>query len=121
MVKLIALDLDGTTLNKEGVISEENRTALEQAAERGVNVVIATGRPYSALPKDVFDIDSIRYVLTSNGARITDLKTGKNIYENCMARVTAEKSVELLRQHDYVIECFVDGIAYIDRAYFEMV
>ena len=72
MVKLIALDLDGTTLNKEGVISEENRTALEQAAERGVNVVIATGRPYSALPKDVFDIDSIRYVLTSNGARITD-------------------------------------------------
>lgn len=121
MVKLIALDLDGTTLNKEGVISEENRTALEQAAERGVNVVIATGRPYSALPKDVFDIDSIRYVLTSNGARITDLKTGKNIYENCMARVTAEKSVELLRQHDYVIECFVEGIAYIDRAYFEMV
>ena len=41
MVKLIALDLDGTTLNKEGVISEENRTALEQAAERGVNVVIS--------------------------------------------------------------------------------
>ena len=55
-----------------------------------MNVVIATGRPYSALPKDVSDIDSIRYVLTSNGARITDLKTGKNIYENCMARVTAE-------------------------------
>ena len=121
MVKLIALDLDGTTLNNEGVIDEENRTALAEAAEQGVNIVIATGRPYSALPKDVFEIDSIRYVLTSNGARITDLKKGESIYENCMSPITAEKSVELLREYDYVLECFINGIAYIEKNYYEKV
>ena len=33
-IKLIALDLDGTTLNKEGKLSEGNRRALQEAADR---------------------------------------------------------------------------------------
>lgn len=120
-IKLIALDLDGTTLNNDRVISERNRNALQQAAEKGVNIVIATGRPFSALPEDVFEIPAIRYVLTSNGASITDLKEDKTFYKNCLSPLAVEKSVELLRQHDYVVECFVKGIAYIDRPYFEEV
>ena len=73
-IKLIALDLDGTTLNSAKHISERTRKALEAAAEKGVHIVVATGRPFAALPKDVFDIHAIRYMLTSNGAAITDLE-----------------------------------------------
>lgn len=120
-VKLIALDLDGTTLNSEGHISRKTRSALERAAEKGVNIVVATGRPRSALPEDIFEIEAIRYVLTSNGARITDLKENRSIYENCMSPLTAEKSVELLKDYNYVLECFVDGIAYIERSYYDQV
>ena len=79
-IKLIALDLDGTTLNDDRVISRANREALEAAIEKGVNVVIATGRAYSALPEDVFEIKGIQYVLTSNGAVITDLRRKEVIY-----------------------------------------
>lgn len=117
-IKLIALDLDGTTINNDRVISERNRRALQQAAEKGVNIVIATGRPYCALPKDVFEMDSVRYVLTSNGASITDIKENKTFYENCLSPLATEKSVELLRQYNYVIECFVKGVAYIDGPYY---
>ena len=117
-IKLIALDLDGTTLNDDRVISERNREAMQRAADMGVNVVIATGRPFSAVPKDVFEIEGIRFVLTSNGARITDLHEGRSFYENCLSPLAVEKSVEMLKEHDYIIECFVDGIAYIDGPYF---
>lgn len=120
-VKLIALDMDGTTLNNEGKISGRNRKTLEKAAAKGVNIVIATGRPRSALPKDVLEIGAIRYALTSNGARITDLAEGKTIYENCMSPLAAERSVELLRNYHYVIECFIDGVAYIDKWYYDEV
>lgn len=120
-VKLIALDMDGTTLNNEGKISGRNRKTLEKAAAKGVNIVIATGRPRSALPKDVLEIGAIRYALTSNGARITDLAEGKTIYENCMSPLAAERSVELLRNYRYVIECFIDGVAYIDKWYYDEV
>ena len=64
-IKLIALDLDGTTLNKEGKLSEGNRSALQAAADKGVNIVIATGRPFCALPQEILDFEPVRYVLTS--------------------------------------------------------
>lgn len=117
-IKLIALDLDGTTINNDGVISEGNRRALQKAADKGVNIVIATGRPFCALPEDVFEIDAIRYVLTSNGASITDIRENKTFYENCLSPLATEKAVELLRKHDYIIECFVNGVAYIDGPYY---
>lgn len=120
-IRLIALDLDGTTLNNDRVISEKNRQALAAAADQGVNIVIATGRPFCALPKDVFELKAVRYVLTSNGASITDLQEDKTFYENCLSPLAVEKAVELLKQHDYMIEGFVHGSAYIDRSYYEEV
>ena len=81
-IKLIALDMDGTTLNSAGRISPGNRAALERAAGEGVRIMVATGRPRSALPKDALAIGAIRYALTSNGARITDLQSGDTVYEN---------------------------------------
>lgn len=117
-IKLVALDLDGTTINDDKVISERNRRALQKAADKGVNIVVATGRPYCALPDDVFEIDAIRYVLTSNGASITDLKEKKTFYENCLSPLATEEAVKLLKEHDYVIECFVGGTAYIDGPYY---
>ncbi len=120
-IKLIALDLDGTTINNNREISRRNRAALQKAAEQGVNIVIATGRPFSALPADVFEIEAIRYVLTSNGASITDLAENKTFYENCLSPLATEHSVALLKQYPYIIECFVKGIAYIDGEYYRQV
>ena len=121
MIKLIALDLDGTTLNKEGKLSEGNRAALQAAADRGVDIVIATGRPFCALPQEILDFDPIRYVLTSNGARITDLHTGETFYENCLQPHSVEAAVELLEPTKYVLETFVDGVAYIEGWYYRQV
>ncbi len=43
MIKLLALDLDGTLLNSKGKISVENKLAIRKAEEKGVLVTIATG------------------------------------------------------------------------------
>ncbi len=120
-IKLIALDLDGTTLNNEGKLSEGNRKALQAAADKGVNIVIATGRPFCALPQEILDFDPIRYVLTSNGARITDLHEGKAFYENFISPKAVEAAVEMLKPLDYILETFVDGIAYIESWYYKQV
>ena len=69
-IKLFVTDLDGTLLDKEHHISEENKRAIREAVERGVVVTIATGRMYvSALPfaKELgVDVPIITY----NGALI---------------------------------------------------
>lgn len=120
-IKLIALDLDGTTLNSAKRISDSTCDALEAAAAQGVHIVVATGRPYDALPSAIFDIDAIRYVITSNGAAITDLKTGENFYENCLSPQTVEAAVDMLDHTDYILEVFVSGKAYIEQEYYEHV
>ena len=120
-IKLIALDLDGTTLNKEGKLSEGNRRALQAAADKGVNIVVATGRPFCALPQEILDFEPVRYVLTSNGARIVDLHENKTFYENCLQPHSVEAAVKLLEPLDYVLETFVEGIAYIEGWYYKQV
>ena len=120
-IKLVALDLDGTTINNDRVISQRNRDAMTEAARRGVNIVVATGRPLGALPKDVFEIEGIRYALTSNGASITDIRENTTFYENCLSPAAVRAAVRLLQQYDYVLETFVDGVAYIEGWYYRQV
>ena len=45
-VKLIALDIDGTLYNKDGVITSYNKEMIRKAVENGITVIISTGRPY---------------------------------------------------------------------------
>ena len=120
-IKLIALDLDGTTINNDRVISETNRQAMKEAADMGVRIVIATGRPLIALPKDVFEIEAIRYALTSNGAAITDIRENSTFYKNCLSPVAVRASVELLRNYDYVLEAIARGEAFLDGTYYDEV
>ena len=120
-IKLIALDLDGTTLNHKRVISSVTRETLKEAAQKGVNIVVATGRPRMALPKDVYEIGAIRYVITSNGAQVTDLRENKVVYRNCMSPETAERAAGLISRYPYPIEAFTDGHAYINADYYEYV
>ena len=44
-VKLIALDIDGTLYNKDGVITSYNKEMIRKAVENGITVIISTGRP----------------------------------------------------------------------------
>lgn len=115
-IKLIALDLDGTTLNKDGELSLENKAAIEIAIEKGVHVVIATGRCFDALPEEIIKIKGIRYAITSNGAQIRDFKKGIAIYNNCIDAKAIQSVYDLLVQYNHMIEIFVDGSAYMEAS-----
>lgn len=120
-IQLIALDLDGTTLTRNK-ITPRTRRALERAIEQGVQVVVATGRVYAALPADVFTIRGLEYVITSNGAMITDLREKKVIHENCVDPEALKQVLELFRQNpQYPVEVFIGGFAYIDRTVYDEV
>lgn len=118
-VKLIALDLDGTTLGVRG-ISEDTVKTLESAIIKGVHVVIATGRTFTALPEDVFKIKGLEYVISSNGAHITYLPEERFIYSNCASPDAIEKVSAILEENSqFPVEIFTEGRAYIDEEVFK--
>jgi HAD superfamily hydrolase (TIGR01484 family) len=46
MIRLVAIDLDGTLLDSHWQVPEANRRAIAGAVERGVHVVLVTGRRF---------------------------------------------------------------------------
>lgn len=70
MIKLLALDLDGTTLNSEGIVPDANRAAIRAAEEAGVLVTIATGRRFRDARPVGLELGLNAPLITHNGALI---------------------------------------------------
>ena len=118
-IKMVALDLDGTTLNDNGVISARTVSAFQEAMERGVHIVICTGRTFKSLPDQLFDIPGLEYVVTSNGAKITRLADRKTVYENNIGGEAVSQIAEILKPLGYSLEVFLEGGAYIAKEEYE--
>ena len=89
MVKLLAVDMDGTCLTSKKKISERTMSALKQAADKGIIVVPITGRSLDCLPRQLINESFYRYVILSNGARIFDVKSKKTLYSTLIPKKTA--------------------------------
>lgn len=67
MIKLLALDLDGTTLSSLGVVPDANRSAIRAAEEAGVLVTIATGRRFRDARPVGIELELNAPLITHNG------------------------------------------------------
>ena len=116
-IKLVALDLDGTTLDSAGNLPDINKKALEEAITKGIKIVIATRRSYYSLPKEVTEIKGLKYAITSNGAQIRDLISEEVLFSVCIDPVVVKRAAEVIVDNGYDsdIEVFVNGAAYMER------
>lgn len=70
MIKLLALDMDGTLLNEKKELQQAQIDAIHQAVAKGVTVVLCTGRPLVGVKPFVqqlgFDAEE-EYIIVNNG------------------------------------------------------
>lgn len=99
MIKLIAIDLDGTLLTSEKTISQETKKAIREADEAGIHVVLCTGRPIMGIQGFLEELGLIsenHYCVTFNGGlvqvtgtqeilarKVHTLEDVKCIYDTC--------------------------------------
>ena len=110
--KLLALDLDETTLDAQGRLAPENRRALEAAIAQGIQVVVATGRAVTALPEDVCGMPGIRYAITGNGAAVWDLAEKKALRRYLLPQEAAEAVLRIAAGEPVAYEATVAGQPY---------
>lgn len=118
-IKIVGLDLDGTTLNTKGEFSQRTKDVFRKAMDKGVHIVIATGRTLNSLPKEIYNIEGLEYAITSNGARVFRLEDHQLVYENAIEEDAVEALVEIFRENDLNVEGFADGRAYISQREFD--
>ena len=117
-IRLVALDLDGTTFDSAGDISERTVAALEEAARLGVHIVVSTGRSYASLPDHIKAVKGIEYAITSNGAHVNQMQSGEQIYSDFLDPGAAEQIAALKTETGADIEVFINGRAYVDESYY---
>ena len=88
-IKLLAVDMDETVVNSRHKVSEKTKKALEAAAKKGIVIVPVTGRCLEGLPAKLRRIEGINYIITSNGAKVYDLKGQKILYRRLITNQTA--------------------------------
>lgn len=118
-IRLLALDLDGTTFNSDKIITERTRKAIAAAIKKGVIVMPATGRPKNGLPESFISIPGVRYALTSNGGAVVELEEDRIIHGDFVDYETGCRVIDLLLSIDALAEVYHNGVCYADRAGYE--
>ncbi|WP_110927899.1 Cof-type HAD-IIB family hydrolase [Bacillus massiliglaciei] len=97
-IKMVALDMDGTLLNEKGEISDENKKAIRLAKQKGVDVVLSTGRSYSRCSDHAKALELDSYLITVNGSEIYD-PSGSLIERNIVDTDSIQWLWQLSQQH----------------------
>ncbi|EKN65734.1 HAD superfamily hydrolase [Neobacillus bataviensis LMG 21833] len=97
-IKLVALDMDGTLLNNKGEISFANRQAIKAAQEKGIYVVLSTGRSLKTSKEHADALELTSYLVTVNGSEIWDEKR-ELVERNLMKAESITWMWELTKQH----------------------
>lgn len=105
--KLIAIDCDNTLIKSNGELHEENIKAINTLMEKGIKVIIATGRN-DILVKEYMDEIGFKegVVIGCNGASIRDIEKEEIIQINYIPKDTMKKIVDICLKNDIRAKLF---------------
>ena len=98
---MIVLDLDGTLVDSNKKISQRNKQALQKAIQKGVKVVLASGRPVKGVLPMAKELELDKHngcILAFNGGRIIDVTTEKCLFEVDLPEGYLQKVYDLSRK-----------------------
>ncbi|KIL52842.1 Cof-type HAD-IIB family hydrolase [Jeotgalibacillus campisalis] len=98
-IKLIALDMDGTLLKNDHTVSDYTRKTIKEAQQKGVKVMVSTGRPLINCQEIVESLELASYLITVNGSEIWDADL--NLIDRTMIDVEhIDQMYRLAQQHE---------------------
>jgi HAD superfamily hydrolase (TIGR01484 family) len=80
-ISMVITDMDGTLLNDERVITEENLSVIKKLKENNIKFAIATGRgkePLCEFLDEYHILDKVDYIIGMNGVSFYDMKTDES-------------------------------------------
>lgn len=116
--KALFLDMDGTTLDDNRQISQENLEALRKAVEAGHEVVITTGRPTvsARMLREKYGLDKIgcRYVIAYNGGIMQDCETGEIFFSQTMPLDYVKELIVYAREAGLYLQSYEGDLVLTD-------
>ena len=116
-IKLVAIDLDGTLLDRSKKVSERAATALKCLPASGVKVVIASARPPRSVRQIYLDLGLDTWQINYNGALIWDEPAQQPVFHRPMHARLVQMMIERSRDmfEEVLVSCEVLDKWYTDR------
>ncbi len=86
--KVLVLDIDGTLVNSKKEVTENTKKAIKKLQEKGIKIVLASGRPVCGIERVAKEIELDKYdsyLVSYNGGKVINYKTKEVIYEKTMS------------------------------------
>lgn len=109
MYKIIAIDMDGTLLNSQRVITPATKQAIQLAREKGIKVVLASGRPIAGIRDKLNELNITTdqdYVLHFNGSIVENVGTGAIIHSQILTGKDAKRIAKIATNLDVNTHAF---------------
>ena len=110
MIKLLAIDLDGTLLNNNHTISSENLKAIRIAQDNGIKVIIATGRPEQLVKEYVEQLKMEDPLIMYNGSVIGHPFMDDVLYKKVLSEETIKSVVSHCVKQDLLFMIYTKDV-----------
>lgn len=111
MIKCIASDMDGTLLTATQTITDENIAAIKKAQEKGIEVVVATGRSYQ---EAIFVLEEAGLecpIICANGAEVRSAQ-GEIVSNSPLDKELATRTAKALTELEVYYEVYTNQGTY---------
>ncbi len=117
MIKLVALDLDGTIVNDKLEISSKTLKLLGHLIQNtAVRVVIATGRMYASALPFARQVGVVEPLITYQGAMIREFQGLQNIlYHKPIAVPLAKQVLEVLQNNQFHANVYINDTLFTNH------
>ena len=111
MVRLIAIDMDGTILSPDHTVSTKNKEAIIEAQANGIEVVIATGRNFSEAYYPISSVGLTVPFICLNGAEVRN-QDGELLSATYLSESDIGKITPILKEESIDYQLYIDKAVY---------
>lgn len=112
---LVAIDVDGTLVGEDLIISAQDRSAIEAAAGNGFQICLASGRLFAASRPFAQQLQLTGPIIVLQGAVGYDLASGKRLFCTPLGRPPALAAFDFLKARGFHMQLYYGDKLYLDE------
>ncbi|MBC1472762.1 Cof-type HAD-IIB family hydrolase [Listeria seeligeri] len=119
-IEAIILDIDGTLLSDNKEITPNTKKALIAAQQNGVKLILASGRPTTAMHLYAEQLEMEKYhglIVSYNGAKVIDCQTNEELFSQALPIAEGKAVLEHMKQFDVKVMIDKDDYMYVNNVY----
>lgn len=113
--KLVVTDMDGTLLNSQGKVSEENKEVLNNLQDQGVHIAVATGRIYTSARVFAKYLGIKTPIIACNGAIVREIDENEPLYETHINKDDSIRIIDICRKYGVYFHFYTDNTFYTEK------